>query len=37
MAAKSGRADELVELLESKLKNLELDGGVLEVPTPRAA
>jgi len=37
MAAKSGRAHELVELLESKLKNLELDGGVLEVTTPRAA
>ena len=37
MAAKSGRAHQLVELLESRLKNLEAVGGVLEVPTPHAA
>lgn len=36
MAAKSGPADQLLELLESRLKNLETDGGVLEVPTPHA-
>lgn len=37
MAAKGGHADQLVELLESRLKNLEPNGGVLEVPTPHAA
>ncbi|MCK6576264.1 hypothetical protein L6V77_34885 [Myxococcota bacterium] len=37
MAAKCGRAHQLVDLLESRLKNLEAVGGVLEVPTHHAA
>ena len=37
MAGRSGQADRLVELLESKLKNLEQRGKPLEVLVPNAA
>ncbi|MCK6576411.1 hypothetical protein L6V77_35655, partial [Myxococcota bacterium] len=37
MAGRSGQGDRLVELLETKLKNLEQRGKPLEVLVPRAA
>ena len=37
MAGRSGQADRLLELLESKLKNLEQRGKPLEVLAPHAA